>query len=61
MIDLLVKLKEEDHVTIISATHDMKMLDVSDRILWVRDGKVDRIEERKNLQIRVGRIGSEEV
>jgi putative ABC transport system ATP-binding protein len=43
-------------VTIISATHDMKMLDVSDRILWIRDGKVDRLEERKNLNIRVGGI-----
>jgi putative ABC transport system ATP-binding protein len=61
MIELLVSLKEEDNVTIISATHDMKMLDVSDRILWVRDGKVDRLEERKNLQIRVGHIGKEEV
>jgi putative ABC transport system ATP-binding protein len=60
MIELLVSLKEEDNVTIISATHDMKMLDVSDRILWVRDGKVDRLEERKNLRIRVGRIGQEE-
>ena len=60
MIELLVKLKEEEHVTIISATHDMKMLDVSDRILWIRDGKLDRLEERRNLDIRVGRIGNEE-
>ena len=61
MIELLVKLKEEDSVTVISATHDMKMLDVSDRILWIRDGRVDRLEERKNLDIRVGRIGAEEL
>ncbi|MFC1583025.1 ABC transporter ATP-binding protein, partial [Planctomycetota bacterium] len=31
IIDLLVQLKKEDGVTIISATHDMKMLDISDR------------------------------
>jgi len=27
----------------ITATHDLKMIDVSDRIFWIRDGKVDRI------------------
>jgi putative ABC transport system ATP-binding protein len=56
MIELLVKLKETEGVTIIAATHDMKMLDVSDRILWIRDGKIDRLEERRNLQINIGRI-----
>jgi putative ABC transport system ATP-binding protein len=56
MIELLLQLKQEDNVTVIAATHDMKMLDVSDRILWIRDGKVHRIEERRNLDIRVGTI-----
>jgi len=61
MIELLVQLKESEGVTVISATHDMKMLDVSDRILWIRDGKVDRLEERGNLDIRVDRIEGEAV
>ncbi len=56
IIDLLLELKETQGVTIISATHDMKMLDVSDRILWIRDGQVDRLEERKDLDIHIGRI-----
>ena len=56
MIELLVHLKETENVTIISATHDMKMLSVSDRILWIRDGKIDRLEERKNLKIDIGTI-----
>lgn len=56
MIELLVELKRTDGITVISATHDMKMLDVSDRILWIRDGRIDRLEERKNLNIRVGGI-----
>jgi putative ABC transport system ATP-binding protein len=56
MIELLVQLKETEGVTIISATHDMKMLDVSDRILWIRDGTVDRLERRSDLDIKVGRI-----
>jgi putative ABC transport system ATP-binding protein len=56
MIELLVHLRDIEGVTIISATHDMKMLDVSDRILWIEDGKVSRLEERKDLDIRVGGI-----
>ena len=56
MIELLVHLNETQGITIISATHDMKMLDISDRILWISDGKIDRLEERKNLDIRIGAI-----
>jgi len=59
IIDLLVRLKEEQGITVISATHDMKMLDVSDRILWIRDGKIQRLEERKDLKIEVGGIRGE--
>ncbi|MCF7854868.1 MAG: ABC transporter ATP-binding protein [Candidatus Pacebacteria bacterium] len=56
IIDLLCELKTERGITVISATHDMKMLDVSDRILWIRDGRVQRLEERKNLDISIGEI-----
>ena len=59
MIELLVNLKETEGITIISATHDMKMLDVSDRILWIRDGRIDRLEERKNLNIQIGAIDAQ--
>lgn len=59
IIELLLKLKEERGVTIISATHDMKMLDASDRILWIRDGGIQRLEERSSLAISVGGIGDE--
>ncbi len=61
MIDLLVHLKTTENITVISATHDMKMLDVSDRILWIRDGRVDRLEERRNLQIKVGNIDGSQI
>jgi len=56
IIRLLYQLKESHGVTIISATHDMKMLSVSDRVVWIRDGRCARIEERKHLDIRVGEI-----
>ncbi|TVR50025.1 MAG: ABC transporter ATP-binding protein [Puniceicoccaceae bacterium] len=42
MIELLARLKDELGVTIISATHDLKMLQQSDRILWIEDGRIVR-------------------
>lgn len=61
MIELLVHLKETEGITVISATHDMKMLDVSDRILWIRDGKAERLEERKDIDIQIGAIDGEQI
>src|SRR5207247_6814225 len=46
IIELLRALNKEKGVTVISATHDHKMLAVSDRIIWNRDGMVDRIQNR---------------
>jgi putative ABC transport system ATP-binding protein len=43
-------------VTVVSATHDMKMLAVSDRVIWIRDGQIERIERREKLSISVGQI-----
>ncbi|HOJ34100.1 MAG TPA: ABC transporter ATP-binding protein [Candidatus Hydrogenedentes bacterium] len=60
IIELLRKLNKEKGVTIISATHDLKMLDVSDRIIWIRDGLVDKIERREELDIEVGTVEGEE-
>ena len=57
IIALLQMLSEERGVTIISATHDYKMLNVSDRVVWVRDGLVDRVERREELDITIGGIG----
>lgn len=54
IITLLKKMNQEQGVTIISATHDLKMLDISDRVVWIRDGKVERIEDRDEIDIQVG-------
>jgi putative ABC transport system ATP-binding protein len=56
IIKLLRDLNKEKGVTIISATHDHKMLAVSDRIIWIRDGKCDKIQNREDLKIEVGTI-----
>ena len=57
IIELLRQLNKERGATIISATHDHKMLNVSDRIIWIRDGQVDKIERREDLKIEIGSIG----
>jgi len=60
IITLLKRMNEEKKVTVISATHDLKMIDVSDRVVWIRDGKIERIEERKDIQVQVGVMEGEE-
>ncbi len=60
IIDLLKSLNKDQGVTIISATHDLKMLDVSDRIVWIRDGQIAKVEERKDLDIRIGEMEGQE-
>ena len=59
IIDLIKQLNTEDGVTVISATHDLKMLDVSDRIVDIRDGLVERIRNRDEIEIEVGEVGGE--
>jgi putative ABC transport system ATP-binding protein len=61
IIDLLRVMNKDRGVTIISATHDLKMIDVSDRIVWIRDGKLERIEERSDIRLEVGELEGVEV
>ena len=54
--DLLVHLNKERGVTVICSTHDHRMLKVSDRVVWVRDGHVERVEKRGDVNIEVATI-----
>jgi putative ABC transport system ATP-binding protein len=54
--ELLFNLKEEKGVTIICATHDMKMLNISNRIMWIKDGRLERVENREDVEIEIGAI-----
>ena len=56
IIALLKQLSQEQGVTVVTATHDHKMLASSDRIVWIKDGKVDRVQLRSELDIRVGTV-----
>jgi len=51
IINLLREMNKNEGVTVIAATHDLKMLDVSDRIVYLRDGRIDRYETRAEVYI----------
>ncbi|MGB9805463.1 MAG: ABC transporter ATP-binding protein [Thermoproteota archaeon] len=51
IVNLLYRLKVERNTTVICATHDLKMVDVSDRLAWIRDGQIERIEERTTVSL----------
>jgi len=53
IINLLRTLNKEKGVTIVTATHDLKMIDVSDRIVYLRDGKIERIETRAEVTVEL--------
>lgn len=56
IINLMSRLSKEQGVTVVSATHDHKMLATSDRIVWIKDGSIDRVQLRSELDIRVGSV-----
>jgi len=60
IIDILKGLSVNQGVTIVTATHDHKMLDNSDRILWIKEGNVDRLQRRDEIDIQLGTVGGEE-
>ena len=56
MIELLAKLKLNLGVTIISATHDLKMLQTSDRILWIDDGRIVKSARPEEIDFESGKV-----
>jgi len=56
IIDLLREMNKESGVTVICSTHDHRMLDISDRIVWVEDGSVKRIAKRDEVDIHIDKM-----
>lgn len=57
---ILYELNKNEGVTIICATHDWEMLSVSDRMIWIADGQVDRIAKSNDVKIEKASLGSDE-
>ena len=60
ILNILQRLNEERNVTVICATHDHRMMNMCDRLMWIRDGQIERIARREDVHIEVGSIGGEE-
>ena len=60
ILDILRKLNKDRGVTVICATHDYRMLDICDRLIWIRDGRVERIARRDEVNIEIASINNEE-
>jgi putative ABC transport system ATP-binding protein len=47
VLDLLVQLQKSQGVTLVLVTHDPSVAELADRAIYLRDGRVDRIESRR--------------
>ncbi|MDX2054552.1 MAG: ABC transporter ATP-binding protein [Polyangiaceae bacterium] len=56
IIEILKGLSVDHGVTIITATHDHKMLKNSDRVINIRDGRIESVKLRDELNIQEGEI-----
>jgi putative ABC transport system ATP-binding protein len=56
IIEMIKTLSAKHGVTVITATHDHEMLKVSDRVVWIADGKIDRVASREDLHIEAGTV-----
>ncbi len=57
---ILQGLNKDRGVTIICVTHDHRLINIADRIMWIRDGKVERLVNRSDVSIQTGAIEGQE-
>jgi len=56
ILAILEKLNRERGVTIICATHDHRMMNMCDRLMWIRDGAIERIARRDEVEVQLASI-----
>jgi putative ABC transport system ATP-binding protein len=44
IMDLLIQLNRNDGITLVMVTHDVSIKFFADRVIWLRDGKIQRVE-----------------
>ena len=60
ILDTMRRINRELDVTIICATHDHRLISMADRIIWIRDGAIERIANRSDVTVETGSIGGVE-
>jgi len=58
--DILNRLNKDRGVTIICATHDHRLIGMADRIMWIRDGQIERLADRSDVTVESGSIEGQE-
>lgn len=58
ILEILRKLNKERGVTVICATHDFRVLNQCDRMMWIRDGQVERLKEREGAKVELSSISA---
>ncbi|MFH0938945.1 MAG: ABC transporter ATP-binding protein [Planctomycetota bacterium] len=53
IIDIMIEMNKSRGVTILCNTHDLKIIKASDRIVWICDGRVERIERPNEAQASI--------
>ncbi len=61
IIDVLDEMKRTLGITIVTATHDMKMVSASDKLVKIRSGAVEEILNKDEMNVTVGTIDGESV
>jgi len=56
ILDILQRLSRDRGVTVICATHDHRMMNICDRLMWIRDGQIERIARRDEVHVELGSI-----
>jgi putative ABC transport system ATP-binding protein len=57
VLGILQRLNKERKVTVICVTHDHKFLNACDRMVWIRDGKIERSALRSEIEVQQAEIG----
>jgi putative ABC transport system ATP-binding protein len=57
---ILHDLNRNEGVTIICATHDHNMLEVSDRMVWIANGEIERIALSKDVRLERASLGADD-
>jgi len=61
IINLLSEMKDSLGITVITATHDMKMISASDTLVKIASGAVEEILDKDEMDVSVGTIDGETV
>jgi putative ABC transport system ATP-binding protein len=64
VMDHFLKLNKEENITLVMITHDVSLKNMADRVIWMRDGKILKVEQvsqrKKEKRIRQLREEMEE-